>query len=100
MYEALKAVPGLLVTRAGSGVAQFWVKILKSSFSSSLTLVKLLNISKASVPCKIRLAVVDLWMCVCVCVQTSHVKCFTHYAWCETFKPTNTKTINDNNKTW
>ena len=46
MNESLKTVLEMLVTRVGSGVAQSWVAILKALFSSSLTLGKLINLSK------------------------------------------------------
>lgn len=46
VHEGLKAALGMLVTRAGSGVAWFWVKFPKASFAGSLTLGNLLNISK------------------------------------------------------
>lgn len=52
MNENLKTVLEMLVTRAGSDIAQSWVEILKALFSSSLTLDKLLNLSKPQFPIK------------------------------------------------
>ena len=67
--ESLKADLGTLVTRAGSRVAQYWVKILKALFISSLTLGKLLNLSSLNflkisltISYKIGLTVVGLWV--------------------------------------
>lgn len=52
MNESLKTVLKMPVIRAGSGVAQPWVEILKALFSNSLTLGKLLNLSKPQFPIK------------------------------------------------
>lgn len=46
VHEDLKVALGVLVTRAGSAVAWFWVKVPKASFTGSLTLGNLLSISK------------------------------------------------------
>lgn len=50
--EGFKAVLGMLVPRAGSAIARFWVKILKALFTGSLTLGKFLNLSKLQFPTK------------------------------------------------
>lgn len=52
MGEGFKAVRGMLVPRAGSAVALFWVKILKALFTGSLTLGKSLNLSTPQFPAK------------------------------------------------